>query len=135
MEAPMWIKGCGIAVVLALVVPSIGRPQATPKPCPAADAATMIGRRATIEGTVAGVRETPQGDIWLDLERKSPRQAMSVVVPERMAKGIAELKHYKGRRIVATGLVERIQGVIRIQIDDPSQLIVVAEPDRIPCDG
>ena len=102
----MWMRALRVAVVVGLVVPSAGRPQPVPKPFPAANAVDLIGRRASIEGTVMGVRVL-NGYVWLDLERKFPRQAMSVVVPERTAKTSERLKRYQGRRIVVTGLVER----------------------------
>jgi DNA/RNA endonuclease YhcR with UshA esterase domain len=126
-----------LAVLFAAVLPA-GPPAMehgdSIRKIPAAEAAGFVGQRVTVEGIVAGVRKTSQGDVWLDLEEKSPRQALSVVVVGATARRIGRLTEYVGKRINATGVVDRTKGVLRVLIDDPSQLGIAAEPNRVPCD-
>lgn len=131
----MWTRAIPFAATLLIGTPMVDRVQDPIRTIPATEAPSYLGKRVSIVGTVAGVRVNAQGDIWLDFERKSPRQAVSAVVHSAVAKGIDRPEGYVGKRMVVTGVVERIQGVLRIEITDPSQLTVAAEPNRVPCDG
>ncbi len=103
-------------------------------PLPAAEAAGLIGKVGFFEGLVAGVRIGARGAITLDLDRRSPRAALSVVVPDAIASQIAGLAKWTGRRIAIKGLVERIDGRLQITVQTAADLAIAEQPTRIPCD-
>ena len=123
-------------MVSVLVMIAAAAPPAAAQtiPLPAAEAAGLIGKVGFFEGLVAGVRIGARGTITLDLERRSPRAALSVVVPEVIASQIAGLAKWTGRRVVIRGRVQRIDGRLQITVEAAAELAIAEQPTRIPCD-
>lgn len=120
-----------VATVLAAVTAPVS---GQTLPLPAAEAAALIGKVAAFEGLVAGVRQSARGTVILDLEHKSPRAALSIVVPAGVAAQITGLAKWTGRRVVIKGLVQRIDGRLQIMVETVADLAIAEQPNRIPCD-
>jgi RecJ-like exonuclease len=122
-----------IALWLAAVA-VVAPPAAAQEPAiKAADVANYVGRTVRVEGTVAGVRTTAKGTVYLDLEREAPNQAFSAVIYATAAGRFVDLKGFIGKRVSIRGRVTRTPRGIEIVLDQPAQLRRALEPDRIPC--
>jgi RecJ-like exonuclease len=99
----------------------------------AAEVSSYVGRVVTVEGTVAAVRTTAAGTVYLDLEREAPNQALSAVIYAAAAGRFVDLKGFVGKRVAITGRVARTTRGFEIILDRPAQLKSAPEPDRVPC--
>ena len=100
---------------------------------PARDAADYVGRTVTLEGVVKGVRVAANGTVFVDLERKWPRQAISAVTVAASPARRAELTGLIDKKVRITGVVSRTTRGIEMLLELPSQLTAAPEPPRNPC--
>jgi len=118
-------------LALALIL-TVGSNQG-PAPVPASEAGRFVGRRIAVEGLVAGVRATSRGPVWLDLEGRHPKEAISIAVPPSLQGHYPDLRKWEGRRIVARGLVRKVENRLELTIEAVADLVIASEPARIPC--
>jgi hypothetical protein len=122
-----------VLVTLATISLTAGSPGQV-LPLPAAEAVQFVGKVGSFEGLVAGVRVGPRGAVILDLDRKAPRAALSILVPAGTAEQVPDVKKWAGKRVIVKGLVQRIDGRLQITIDRAADLTVSEQPNRVPCD-
>ncbi len=96
-----------------------------PHTYPSSEAASAIGRYATVEGTVAEVSASEKGTVFLDFGSDYPHQDFTAVIPAREASRLVALSSYKGRALDVTGRIDRYQGKPEIVVDSVQQLRLV----------
>jgi hypothetical protein len=120
-----------LQLILALGVSAW--PCQDPVPVPAIDAGQFVGRKISVEGQVAAVRVSPRGPLVLDLERPYPNAAISIVVPRSLEKQFSDLGKWRGKRVIARGTVIKNSDHLELTIEVAADLVIAAEPHRIPC--
>ncbi len=128
-----------IRVPFLVVVAALAASQsaAEDKPAPSltpVEARTKVGQEITVEMVVATAKDRleKRGEIYLDAELDFRSEKNFAVVITRTGagqfkeQGIAEpAEHFVKKTIRAKGTVKEVDGVPRIEIDDPKQLSIV----------
>jgi DNA/RNA endonuclease YhcR with UshA esterase domain len=101
------------------------------KPLTPVQARKMVGKTVIVEMTVRAAKDRldRRGEIYLDSEEDFKDQKNFAVVITRAgarklkAAGITDpARHFKGKKIQATGKVKEVDKVPRIEIDDAKQI-------------
>jgi DNA/RNA endonuclease YhcR with UshA esterase domain len=109
-------------------------PAADEKPLTPVEARKKVGAKVTVQMEVKTAKDRleARGEIYLDAEADFKDEKNFAVVITR--KGAAGLKdagiadpadHFKGKKIRATGTVQEVDGVPRIEIDTAEQIKLV----------
>jgi dTDP-glucose pyrophosphorylase len=110
------------------------------KPLTPVEARKQIGSKIEVQMKPAVIKDRleKRGEVYMDSEEDfRDEKNFAVVITEKGAnrfkeKGIKDLvKHFKDKEIRAKGLVTEVQGVPRIEVDDPDQISIV---ERKPSD-
>ena len=128
---------CGRVVLSMLpalvLVANIG--DAADAPIKAAEAKDHVGKRATVCGTVVEVQKAiyRAGRSWvLNLDAPAPRPPLSLYVPGNAIDNYfwnAD-KKFQNQHVCATGFIRDREGLIYMQILQPSDLKIVKNQDE-----
>lgn len=104
------------------------------RPLPPVEARKQVGNKIVVQMKPAVIKDRleKRGEIYMDSEKDfRDERNFAVVITEKGAnrfkeKGIKDpAKYFEGKEIRAKGLVTEVQGVPRIEVDDPDQLSIV----------
>lgn len=104
------------------------------KPLTPVEARKQVGKKVEVQMKPAVIKDRleKRGEIYLDSEKDfRDEKNFAVVITEKGAnrlkeKGIKDLaKHFEDKEIRVKGLVTEVQGVPRIEVDDPDQISIV----------
>src|SRR5260370_27063326 len=113
-----------LLLVLSLLVSGISYAQ-TATVIPADEAAAHIGQYATVEGFVAKVFTSKNGNTFLNIGAAYPNQTFTGWIPNTSAvKNSAVLDGIEGKHVKITGRVEMYKGKPEIRIYASSQIEV-----------
>jgi hypothetical protein len=128
------LRQVALAVLfLAGIAPAAADDKPAPPLTPVA-ARTKIGQEITVEMVVATAKDRleKRGEIYLDseLDFRSDKNFAVVITPAGAAQlkeqGLADpAQHFLGKTIRAKGTVKEVDGVPRIEIDEPKQIEIV----------
>jgi hypothetical protein len=105
------------------------------KPLSPVEARKKVGEKITVEMTARAAKDRleKRGEIYLDAETDfRDKKNFAVVITRAGAAslkkaGIADpAKHFKDRKIRATGKVKEVDGVPRIEVEDARQIRVIS---------
>ncbi len=102
--------------------PTEAPPASTPGTVSDREAAAHVGAVVTVVGTVASVKTSRAGNIYLNFGADYPRQTFSAVVLRPRGAWTVGLDTLAGRRVAVTGRVERYRGQPQIRLERPEQL-------------
>jgi DNA/RNA endonuclease YhcR with UshA esterase domain len=111
------------------------------KPLTPVEARKQVGKKVEVQMKPAVIKDRleKRGEIYMDSEKDfRDEKNFAVVITEKGAnrfkeKGIKDLaKHFEDKEIRVKGLVTEVQGVPRIEVDDPDQISIV---DKKPSDS
>lgn len=92
---------------------------------PANDAAQHVGQRVTIEGVVAKIFTSRNGNTFLDFGAAYPNELFTGWIPQNSALSAdPALWSLRGRRVKVTGIVELYRGKPEIKIVSTDQLVL-----------
>jgi hypothetical protein len=123
---------CRLIALVALAAASVAA--ASDKPLSPVQARRQVGRKVTVEMTVRASKDRlkRRGEIYLDSQKDfRDRKNFAVVITRAGAASLKKAgitnpaKHFKGRRIRATGTVKRVEKIPRIEITDARQIRLV----------
>jgi hypothetical protein len=115
-------------VVLSCLSPTAG---AADKPLPPSEARKQVGKRITVEMVVKATKDDleKRGQIYLDSESNfRDEKNFAVVITKSGAASLKKAgidepaKHFKSKKIRATGTVKKVQEVPRIEINNADQI-------------
>ena len=104
------------------------------KPLTPVEARKQVGKKVEVQMKPAVIKDRleKRGEIYMDSEKDfRDEKNFAVVITEKGAnrlkeKGIKDLaKHFEDKEIRVKGLVTEVQGVPRIEVDDPDQISIV----------
>jgi DNA/RNA endonuclease YhcR with UshA esterase domain len=104
------------------------------KPLTPVEARKQVGNKVEVQMKPAVIKDRleKRGEIYMDSEKDfKDEKNFAVVITEKGAnrfkeKGIKDpAKHFEDKEIRAKGTVTEVQGVPRIEIDDPDQISLV----------
>jgi hypothetical protein len=118
-----------VATTLGLAADETAAPPLTP-----VEARAKVGQEITVQMTVAAAKDRleKRGEIYLDADGdfRSDKNFAVIITKTGAAQfkeqGIADpAEHFRSKTIRAKGTVKEVDGVPRIEIDDPQQLTIV----------
>ena len=87
------------------------------------EAAAHVGETATIVGTVATVRRTRAGNVYLNFGADHPHQTFSGAVLRPRGTWSVGLDSLAGRRVGVRGRISVYRGQVRIVVEHPDQIV------------
>jgi hypothetical protein len=123
----------GRAVVAAALGATLGLTDGAaagaPPVVPWQQALAHVGRVVTVEGRVVAVR--PTGDAWvLEFGHTETALRVMLLVPLRAALPPDPEGHYRGRRIRATGRLQRFRGRPEMVLRNPDRIVLLDPTPR-----
>jgi hypothetical protein len=128
----MLSRAFAVAALAALACPAFARED---KPLSPVEARKKVGEKVTVEMTVRAAKDRleKRGEIYLDAETDfRDKKNFAVVITRAGAAALKKAgiddpaKHFKDRKIRATGKVKEVEGVPRIEIEDAKQIRIVS---------
>jgi hypothetical protein len=129
----MWYRV--VPFILAVLVLSTGIGAGADAPIKAVDAKDHVGKRATVCGKVVEVQKAiyKAGRSWvLNMDAPAPRPPLSVYVPGNSIDNYfwnAD-KKYLNQQVCASGFIRDREGLIYMQILQPSDLKIAKNEDE-----
>lgn len=116
---------CLFVVIVGFVLPLLA--QNTPPKISASDAKQHVGKWVIVTGTVSQVYTSPKL-VTLNLDKKYPKQPLSVVCWTSGADQFVDFRQYDGRQVQVYGQITERKGRLEIAIQSKKQLILVESP-------
>ncbi len=113
-----------VTCALLLIAVSMGACGDTvgPGAIPVSEAAAHIGETMTVEGRIANVFTSDQGNTFLNFGDRHPRQTFSAVIFAREASLFSGVHGLDGRKVQISGRISLYEGKPQIILKDASQL-------------
>lgn len=87
-------------------------------------AAKHVGETVVVSGTIAQVKATSHGSLFLNFGEKYPHQVFAVYIPCAAAPKLAEVRFRAGDYAVITGPVKLWKGQPQILLEEPSRVMI-----------
>lgn len=108
-----------ILLLLAITLHAAVFPRLAPE-----QAAKHVGETVVVSGTIAQVKATSHGSLFLNFGGKYPHQVFAVYIPCAAAPKLAEVRFRAGDHAVVTGPVKLWKGQPQIVLTDPARILV-----------
>lgn len=87
-------------------------------------AAKHVGETVAVSGTIAQVKATSHGSLFLNFGGKYPHQVFAVYIPCAAALKFADVRFRAGDHAVITGPVKLWKGQPQILLEEPSRVMI-----------